>query len=218
MSNFLHLQISAVGLEIRNAAEIGVYSFESSTLRHFFGTSTTCHLYEPVPVFCDAIQEKIRIYSNVELRRYALADRDGSLSLCLAGPSTFDSSQDAAPAINRDGYQRESSRILTVPCFDFFDKDPGDYDLVTIDTEGSEYSILSRMRSRPLVISIETQSRSYVNPKLQEIKAWMHSNQYRVWAWDDTDTIFIKHSRLPIGLKNDLKAWYHNKKFFGGEL
>lgn len=218
MSELLNSALKKSGIVIRKAAEIGVFSFETSVLRELIILGTRCDLYEAIPEFCEAIDEAIRPYPAATLCRTAVSNRNGELELCMAGPSTFSASQAMSPAINHDGLNKSDAVHLTVECRDFKELDPGDYDLVSIDTEGSEYEVLSRMQSRPLVLAIETQSRDYVNPKLGSIADWLVENGYKVWLWDDTDTIFFKGPPPRVSVVQVLKAWWHNQRYFAGRL
>lgn len=140
------------------------------------------------------------------------------MKLCLAGPSTFSADQVNAPAINHDKFDVKSARVETVPCRDFYELDPGDYDLVSIDTEGSEFRVLSRMKSLPKILSIETQSRDYINPSLGAITDWLVANNYKVWLWNDTDTVFCRPPLLRITTIQRLKSLWHNYRFYAGRL
>lgn len=217
--DLLYSAIKKAGIEVKAAAEVGVFSYESSSLRRFILDGVHCDLYEAVPEFCDHIKKNLPQNLNVELHCVAVTDSNGSLDLCLAGPSTFSASQDSSPAINHDGLCPEKVRWLTVPCRDFAELDPGNYDLVTIDTEGSEATVIARMRSRPKVLSVETQSRDYVNPGLGAITDWLAKNGYRVWLWNDTDSVFVR-GEIPTGrnILQIIKAWIHNRVFFAGRL
>lgn len=140
------------------------------------------------------------------------------MTLCMAGPSTFNAQLTSTPAIDHDKYDKSKSGMITVPCADFAECDPGDYDLVTMDIEGGEYAVLERMVSRPQVISLETQCRDYCNPYLGEITDWMEQNGYRVWAWNDTDTIFYKGTPPRLPLAETIKARWHNLRYYAGRL
>jgi hypothetical protein len=140
--------------------------------------------------------------------------------LCMAGPSTFSASLDSTPAINHDGFRKDAAgvKMIDVECRDFADLDPGDYDLVTIDIEGGEFPVLARMKSRPRVLAIETQSRDYVNPQLGAITDWLVREGYKVWFQNDTDTVFIRGERPKLGLVKDIKAWWHSQRYFAGRI
>lgn len=218
MSNKLIDAFNSAGFKPKKAAEIGVYSVESSILRPYFGDINECHLFEAIPEFCRQIRSDTARYKNVEVHEIALADYNGSLDLCLAGSSTFSASQAVSPAINHDSFEKDKAELVTVQCRDFAEIDPGDLDFVSIDVEGGEFAILSRMKSRPKFISIETQARDYINPKLGSITDWMVENSYKVWMWNDTDTVFCRSPLVRQFLIERLKAVRHNYQYFAGRL
>jgi FkbM family methyltransferase len=218
MSDKLHWAIIKAGIQVRKAVEVGVLSFETSAIKSFIETGVTCDLYEAVPEFCKNISKSIAPFNNAALHEMAVSDFDGNMELCMAGPSTFNAAQEVSPAINHDGYDKANAKVITVKCVDFAAVDPGDYDLVTIDVEGGEYAVLSRMKSRPRVIALETQSRDYCNPKLGAITDWMLENGYRVWLWNDTDTVFYKGKPPSLGVVEDLKAKWHSFRYFASRI
>lgn len=214
----LYWAIKKSGIAINKAAEVGVLSFETSAIRGFVVDGARCDLYEAIPEFCDKIAVDIAAYKSTALHRMAISDYSGTMDLCMAGPSTFNAAQSVSPAINHDGYEKSTAKIITVTCVDFADVDAGDYDLVTIDVEGGEYSVLSRMRSRPKVIALETQSRDYCNPRLGAITDWMVENGYSVWMWNNTDTIFFKGKPPSLGIKENLKARWHSYRYYASRI
>ena len=205
-------------LNIKKAAEIGVYSFASSSIKPLIERGITCDLFEAIPDYSKKIAADIANFPNAEVHNLAVSNYSGDITFFLAGPSTFDSSQMESPAINHDNFDKNIAEKVTVQCVDFSQIDTGDYDFISIDVEGGEYRILERMKSRPKLINLETQSRDYINPKLGSITDWMIENNYTIWFRNNTDTIFIKKPRVSIGIQLNLNAWWHNKKFFGGRL
>lgn len=125
--------LEAAGVGVIRCAEVGVLSFQVSSVRAFIEAGVPCDLYEAVPDFCDSIESDIAGFPNARLLRGAVSDYNGIMVLCMAGPSTFAASLDSTPAINHDGFRkdREGVKKLEVECRDFGDLDPGDYDLVT---------------------------------------------------------------------------------------
>lgn len=210
--------IDRAGVAIRKALEVGVYSYETSAVRLLMARGVSCDLYEAIPDFCAEISKKIANFPNVHLHGVAVSNYQGTMTLCMAGPSTFNASQSSSPAINHDCLDKNAVSSLDVPCVKMSDIDPGDYDFVSIDVEGGEYSILEGMKSRPRVISIETQSRDYINPRLGAITDWMVENNYEVWLWNDTDTVFVKDVRPSAGFLQDVRAWWHNQRYYAGRL
>lgn len=218
MKNLLYSALNECGLKVQRAAEIGVFSFSSSVLKELINDGVKCDLYEAIPEFCNRIAADIAPYHSAKLFRFALSNFNGQLELCMAGPSTFNAKQTTAPAINHDGLIKSTVEHVKVECRDFREVDPGNYDLVSIDTEGSEFEILSRMTSRPTILAIETQSRDYINPKLGSITDWCVQHGYRVWLWNDTDTIFFRGTPPKVSLTRTIKAGWHNLRYFAGRL
>lgn len=209
---------SDAGILINKAAEIGVYTFETSAIKPLIESGVECDLYEAIPSYSEKIKKAIEAHHKTKLHNCAVADYNGEMTLYLAGASTFNSNQKESPAINHDRFKTSDAMALTVLCRDFNDLDNGDYDYISIDVEGGEFSILSRMKSRPVIINLETQSRDYINPKLGSITDWMVENNYKVWFRNDTDTLFIKSSRKYPGLILDINAKIHNHRYFTGRL
>lgn len=186
---------ASAGLTVRRAAEIGVFSYGDSVIKEYCERGIRCDFYEAVPRFCEHIAADLRELPNAHLFRFAVTDRDGTVDLHLAGlvgGSTFSADQPVSPAVVNDGFRPVGAERLTVPCRDFATVDPGDYDVVSIDVEGGEWPVLRRMRSRPLVLAIETHSRKYVNPHLDEIVSWCRDSGYRVWYLTKSDTVFFR--------------------------
>lgn len=67
------------------------------------------------------------------------------------------------------------------------DIDPGDIDVLLLDTEGGEYPVLRDMVSRPKEIVIEMHSfgSNYTNPHYNEILEWCSAAGYELTATSD---------------------------------
>ncbi len=218
MDTVLYDAVKSQNLPIKSVAEVGVLAFKDSVVKNFCIDGIKCDLYEAVPEFCEKIRKEITRYPNITLKEYAVSDYNGDMEMCMVGPSTFDASIEHAPAIDHDGIDKSSVETLKVACRDFSEVDEGQYDIVSIDIEGGEWKVLSRMRSRPLVISLETQCRDYLNPYIGSITDWMFENGYKVWIWNNTDTIFYKGTPPALGIKNTLLSKWHNYRYYAGRL
>jgi FkbM family methyltransferase len=105
-----------------------------------------------------------REYNNVELLPYAVYDRHGVLELVQRSASTFVSTLPYSPAQINDNYHIQKEDEFTVECRKFDELDDGSIDLLSVDTEGSEWYVVKNLVSRPLIISVETHGKSYLNP------------------------------------------------------
>ena len=47
---------------------------------------------------------------------------------------------------------------------------------------------------------METHGARYVNPFLPEILSWMRKHDYAVWYRDKSDSVYVRHGALEIGL------------------
>lgn len=210
--------LRSLGFSIKQAAEIGVFSFETSKLRPLIERGAVCHLYEAIPDYADQIKRDVAGYENTVVFNFAVADFNGVMPMCLAGASTFSKNQSQSPAINHDKYKVDEARTLSVDCKNFCEIDPGNYDFVSIDVEGGEFLILKGMTSRPVALNIETQSRDYVKPYLGSITDWMVENHYKIWFRNDTDTLFVRGDVPKPGASFLVNRWWHNLRYFAGRL
>ncbi|MBO0929960.1 FkbM family methyltransferase [Fibrella aquatilis] len=109
-----------------------------------------------------------------------------------------------------------------MPCKRFSEIDTGEFDLLSIDIEGSEWYVLKYMVSRPNVISVETHGKFYVNPFINEIKAWMLKNNYIIWYKDRSDSVYVKkefiditsYEKIALILKNTWLELRRQKRHF----
>jgi len=188
-----------------HVAEVGVYLPEASNIYDFIKAGTRCTLVEPEPSSIDKIRQSFATNKNVTLHTVAVYDTNGSLELVHREASTFVANLASSPAIINDGYMLDNSDRFTVEAVTFDKIDDGTIDLLSVDTEGSEWFVIKHMKSRPAVISLETHGAAYVNHYLNEILAWMHQNNYRTWYKDKTDSVFARRDRIEVTLADVLR-------------
>ena len=135
---------------------------------------------------------------DITVHPFAMWDYSGTLQLSKAAASTFVSALSSSPALENDGFQVKEETTFDVPCKRFSDIDTGNFDLLSIDIEGSEWYVLKYMISRPNVISVETHGKFYVNPFIKEIVQWMQANDYVIWYKDRSDSVYIKRGFFKI--------------------
>ncbi len=160
---------------------------------------------------------------------FAAYDHHGVLELVQRNASTFVSTLPYSPAQINDNYHIQQEDTFTVECRKFDELDDGTIDLLSIDTEGSEWYVLKYLKSRPLVISVETHGKSYLNPFFREITDWMNTNGYERWWLDKTDTVYYKKGAFTVSFFEKLRlaamdgyvrfrrARKKSAKFFSGQ-
>ena len=194
----LYREVTARGIPVAKVCEVGVHWPDTANVIDFVEAGTAALLVEPEPRFARAIEERFGGYPGVELLRAAIYGHNGRLRLSSAGASTFVADLPTSPALTNDGYRRDAATEIEVPCRVFGEVDPGDIDVLAVDTEGSEWYVLQSMRSRPAVISLETHGRYYVNPFMAEMSAWLTANGYAPWYKDKSDTVYYRAGALAL--------------------
>ena len=199
MEKELYKKFLSKKIALHHVCEVGVFMPEMSNILDFIvrdRVRTT--LVEPDPKSIAAIREFFRDYNNVKLLPYAVYDHHGVLELVQRNASTFVSTLPYSPAQINDNYHIQKEDTFTVECRKFDELDDGSIDLLSIDTEGSEWYVVKNLVSRPLVISVETHGKSYLNPFFNEITGWMAANGYERWWLDKTDTVYYKKGTFTI--------------------
>jgi len=197
----IYRKVSSRSIPIQKVCEVGVYLPETSNIIDFIKQGKETILIEPEPNSIQAIKSYFQNYNNVTLVPVAIYKYNGTLTLSKAEASTFVSDLPTSPALINDHYQIDDKKNIDVECKLFSAIDKGDIDLLSIDTEGSEWYVLSTMISRPKIISIETHGKFYLNPFLKEIKNWLIENDYEVWFKDKSDTVSCRKGLINLSLK-----------------
>jgi len=194
----LYQSTKRLGLAIGHVAEVGVYHPETSNVLGYIRDGIRTDLFEPDPESVVRIVGAFGGYSHVRVHPCAIYKENTRIRLYRAGASTFAAELVDSPALANDRYQPIPEDAFEAEARRFNEFDDGTIDLLSIDTEGCEWYVLMHLRSRPMVISVETGWKKYQNPFLKEIEDWMQSNGYRLWYRDRSDTVYL-HQRVPIG-------------------
>ena len=201
----LYFRVSAKGLRPRHVAEVGVHEPESSNVYRFIQDGVRTTLVEPEPEAVEHITKHFEGRDNVSLHECAMCDHQGELSLFKNGPSTFAGDLSESPALVNDGYVPDPADSVTVAASTFDTIDDGQIEVLSIDTEGSEWHVIKHLVSRPAVISVETHGGAYRNPFLSDIEAWMDNEGYRTWYKGKTDTVYVRNGSLNVSLFEKLQ-------------
>jgi len=209
--NQLFRKVDRKGFQPRHVAEVGVYRPEISNIYDYTVRGIRTTLVEPDPASIERIKAAFGKLSNVTLHPVAAYDFNGELKLAQRAASTFVSQLDASPAIVNDGYVLQEADEFSVEAVTFDRIDDGTIDLLSIDTEGSEWFVLKHMKSRPKVISIETHGAGYLNPHLAEIHGWMQQNRYEPFFKDGSDTVYVQPDTILLTRADRVALWWKDQ-------
>lgn len=199
-------------LKISSCCEVGVYLPETSNVIDYIYEGTPTILVEPDPSSIEIIKKTFQGLDNVTLHEVAVFDKKGTINLSKAAASTFVSELPYSPATVNDQYVINESESFSVPCEKFSALDPGNIDLLSIDTEGCEWYVLQDLKSTPKVISIETHGKLYINPYMKQIQQWMDDHEYDIWFKDKSDTVYYKTGLFKVSLSEKVELVKTNLK------
>lgn len=217
----LYQRLKAKNVAFKHVCEVGVYVPTVSNVGDFIKDGIPATLVEADPDIAVEIESYFSGY-DIRVHPFAMWDFNGTLQLSKAAASTFVSALVSSPALENDGFQIKEETIFDVPCKRFSEIDTGNFDLLSIDIEGSEWYVLKYMISRPNVISVETHGKFYVNPFIKEIVQWMQDNEYVIWYKDRSDSVYIKrgffkitaYDNIALILKNTWLGLRRQKRHF----
>ena len=213
----LYRQVTAAGIPVTHACEVGVYMPDTSNVLGWINGAVRTTLVECDPAIVAVLHDRFAQHAHVRIEGVAVADAPGTLTLYRTGASTFGANVPVAPALANDGYTRSSADAFTVPAVTFDTIDDGSVDVLSIDVEGGEWFVLRHLRSRPQVICVETHGKRYVNPFLTEIDEWMRSQGYGAWYRDACDTVYRKGwTTAPMDLAPAPSWWQRVKRAVRG--
>lgn len=205
----LYLKCTQKEITVLVVCEVGVYMPETSNVLKFIADGTKAILVEPDKNSLSKIYQVFKD-KNVEIQPYAIYDYNGKLELVQRDASTFAKDLPASPALVNDNYTISKQDTFTVECKVFNDIDPGNIDLLSVDTEGCEWYVMKNLVSRPKIISLETHGRFYTNPFIKEIYTWMTHNGYNIWYKTKSDTVYYKQGILTLTMNERIHLYWMN--------
>lgn len=215
----LYQKVTKKGLNPKHVAEVGVYLPQNSNIAIYAKRGINSTFVEPDPNSIEAIKDYFGNMNNITIHPVAIFDESGKVELVQRQASTYLKVLDSSPAIVNDEYKLDDKDTFVVDAVTFDKIDDGSIDLLSIDIEGGEWFVLKHMRSRPLVLSIETHGAMYTNPYISEIESWIEDNNYIVWYMDGSDTVYVKKGAITINVLDRLtlyftkaNLWYKKKR------
>ena len=182
--------------------EVGVYFWNEngknySRLSQQVDDNKKVILVEPLPRCVDNIKLYTENKKNVILYPYAISNHNGETTIYDQGAGAF--IQEVMGKTPHDVFwaNNEIKKGINIKTVTFDQIDPGNIDVLFIDTEGSEYFVLENLKSKPKIIAIETHyneyNNHYINPYMEKIQNWMDNNNYNVWYTTESDTYYINN-------------------------
>lgn len=209
-SKLLFVKLQNSGFTPAHVAEVGVYLPQTCNVLDFAKDGVRTTLVEANPRIVNIIEDYFSERTNVTLHPVAIYDHACELKLFDRDASTFVGEVGSSPALVNDAYQVQDEDSFTVQAVTFDTLDDGSIDLLSVDIEGCEWFVIKHMRSRPVVISLETHGAKYLNPHLQDILSWMSANGYVPWYKDKSDTVFVLRDRFNVSAVDKLKLAWRN--------
>jgi hypothetical protein len=178
---------------VKKAMEIGVGPVAKCRLLELIDSGCECHLVEGLPRFQQQMNRCLSSKPNVTLHPVIISNEVGTEQIFDRGEGSWITKLPESPDTMNNGVVVNPAYCTEVQSITLDMIDPGDIDMMLIDTEGAEWYALEKMTSRPSVIVIETHLifHKYKNPYMAEIEAWMSDNGYTKLATEDADTMWV---------------------------
>jgi hypothetical protein len=200
MFNLKYIYDEMYGLKPRRVAEVGVNEPDKCSLLPFIHEGIPTLLVEPLPWCCQNLRAAFE-GKPVEVIEGVAGDKDGSVLLYDRGEGSWidDVPEGAAPDEHQghSGLNRETIDprfIRKVQSYRWRMIDPGDIDVLCVDTEGAEWFVIREMTSRPALVRCEmhfTHS-GWINPHNPAIRQKMTDMGYVVIGEDVSDILWAK--------------------------
>jgi len=163
-----HLMELYPWVEFRTFCECGVGPLDISAAVdvHDKRLADRILLVEPNPQLADIAAARM---PRAEIKRVAIGEQAGRMNLRLNGGSSY---LEGTWAPTKSSGREEQVDVIT------FDQiDDGRIDCLVLDCEGQEWRVLSKMRSMPMILSVEVWAG---HPHESEIFGWLEKNRYKL--------------------------------------
>ncbi len=181
--------------KFNHVAEVGIWKANECRSHDFITSGVRTQLFEPHPVAFANLKSVYETHKNAEIHQVAISEVRGKAKFICNESSSYLSTIDAPPCVQDDPhkvYRKNSKQEIEVDCEEFSSYDDGSIDLLLLDMEGAEWSVLSTLKSRPRIIAVETHSENrYSNPNIDKINRFMNDNTYKVLFRNTSDSFFI---------------------------
>jgi len=158
------------------------------------------------PMFEYAAQLDYALF-QAQIEKYAvfnvaLGDSEGKTQFCV--PKKIGDRQSSAyikgnhcAYLSRGKFSEDDVFEVSIDVCPMSYLDDGTIDLLTIDVEGSEYSVLNHLVSNPAIVLVElyhSPPKEFANEKIKEISDWFEKNDYVLVDVVEPDFLFVKRN------------------------
>ncbi len=173
--------------DAKHAVEVGVWLPAFCHVSKFIDAGVRVQLVEPQPEAALELNKKWGSMHNVTIHNVAVAAKEGLVTMLRPYPiPTAHLEESDAPV------KHHKAKLLTVPAITFDMIDDGTIDVLSSDTEGCDWHVISRMVSRPKVIAVEMHHPHWKNPHANKIVRWMEQQSYRMHCTSTGDDIYVR--------------------------
>ncbi len=176
--------------DAQHAVEVGVWLPAFCHVSKFIDAGVRVQLVEPQPEVAKELDKKWGHLDNVTIHRVAVAAEAGEVTMFRPHPLPTAHLQGSDPPSKHEG--RDGVHRITVPAITFDTIDDGTIDVLSCDTEGSDWHVISKLKSRPTVIAVEMHHSRWRNKHHDEIIRWMEDNSYLNYGVIGGDDIYVK--------------------------
>ena len=188
------------GLKPRRVAEVGVNEPDKCSVASFLRDGIPGMLVEPLPWCAEHLRAE---FPNTQVIEGAIGDGKGKVLLYDRGEGSWiaDVPDGCAPDehVGHTGMKRsefEECYVRPVLSYRWQELDPGDIDILCVDTEGAEWFVVREMQSRPCLVRLEmhfTHS-GWRNPYDAQIRGRMADMGYEVLGADVSDVLWARRT------------------------
>jgi FkbM family methyltransferase len=182
----------------KNIWEIGVGNPSICRSHPFFNSQTSLFLFEPNPKTYESLVANFGLIPNVKIFNFGLYNKTESVGFLDEDDSTSMVGIDSPTKVIGGGRFGEewlkNKPVTQMMIRDMAEIDDGTIDVALIDTEGCEYVIVERMKSRPRLLVLETHNENYRTPNYKELNLLLKDRGYSCFHEDLTDSFFALKS------------------------
>ncbi len=179
----LEVGVNAPGLaQVRAWLDAGDVAYDAATL------------VEPLAYRAKELRDVWGSNSKISIVEAAVTESGDSIEMFNSdqGSFTAEIKYDDAPTV---AYRHFApTQKIVVPAVRMASIDDGKADLVAIDVEGAEMTVLAGMVSRPKILTVETHclGRFGMHPRIDDILKWMDGNRYKLVGIFEADMAWMR--------------------------